>query len=104
MTPASRFHADKRIFVPAFLGVWAAAFGLAPGPLSKFLVIAPALLGALAWWTILTPERWLALFFVCSLLLPPLPVPIGNSGVHLAPLIALLGLMIGFLRISEWRN
>jgi O-antigen ligase len=77
---------------------------LAPNPQYKLLVIAPPLLGALAWWTILTPERWLALFFFCSLLLPPLPFPIGNSGVHIAPLIALLGLAAGVLRITEWRG
>jgi len=90
-------------WAPVFVGIWAAAFGLAPSPEYKLLTIAPPLLGALAWWTILTPERWLALFFFCSLLLPPLPFPFGNSGVHVAPLIVLLGLGTGVLRITEWR-
>ena len=35
MTPAQRFHLDKRSFVPAFVGVWAAAFGIAPSPQYK---------------------------------------------------------------------
>jgi O-antigen ligase len=62
------------------------------------------MLGALAWWTLLTPERWLGLFFFCSLLLPPLPFPIGNTGIHVAPVVAFLGLLAGLLRISEWRE
>jgi hypothetical protein len=111
MTPSSsgnartsRPYLAKPGWVPVFLGVWAAAFALAPNPQYKLLMIAPPLLVVLAWWTILTPERWLALFFLCSLLLPPLPFPIGNSGVHIAPLIALLGLAAGVLRINEWRG
>ncbi len=102
MTPAQRFHLDKRSLVPAFVGVWAAAFGIAPNPQYKLLVAAPPLLGMLAWWTIRAPERWLALFFFASLLLPPLPFPIGNSGIHVAPAIALLGLAAGGLRSTEW--
>ncbi len=34
---------------------------------------------------------WLGSFFACLLLLPPLPFPIGNSGAHVAPFVALLG-------------
>jgi hypothetical protein len=47
---------------------------------------------------------WLGLFFFCSLLLPPLPLPFGNSGVHVAPLVALLGLAVGAARADEWRT
>ncbi len=68
------------------------------------LVAAPALVSGLAWWSILKPERWLALFFLLALLLPPLPLPFGNSGVHVAVLAALLGVLSGVLRITEWRR
>ncbi len=64
MTPAQRFHLDKRSFAPAFVGVWAAAFGIAPGPQYKLLVAAPPLLGMFAWWTIRAPERWLCALFL----------------------------------------
>jgi O-antigen ligase len=48
---------------------------------------------------------WLGLFFFCSLLLPPLPFPGGNSGVHIAPLVALLGLVrTGECRTSRLGN
>ena len=45
-------------------------------------------------------ESWLGVFFFCSLLLPPLPFPVGNSGVNIAPIVALFGLV----RASEWRT
>src|ERR1035438_4927001 len=49
------------------------------------------------------PGWWLELFFFCALLLPPLPFPIGDSGVHIAPLVALLGLRAVLVRADEWQ-
>jgi O-antigen ligase len=94
----------RRNLAPVFVGAWAAAFGLAPGPEAKLAIVAPLAVGGMAWWTILNPERWLALFFFCSLLLPPLPLPFGNSGVHIAPMVVLVGILAGLLRITEWRS
>lgn len=71
---------------------------------AQFLVTAPAVLGGLTWWSILKPDRWLAFFFFCAILLVPLPLPFGNAGVHIAPLAALLGLISGVLRITEWHS
>lgn len=73
-------------------------------PAAQLVVAAPALMGGAAWWSILKPERWIALFFLLAILLPPLPVPFGNAGIHLAPLAALLGLVSGALRITEWQR
>jgi O-antigen ligase len=103
MTPAFRWNFNKRSLIPVALGKDAAAFGVTPGLASRLPMIAAALSSALAWLTILSPERWLTIFFICSLLLPPLPFPIGNSGVHVAPLVALLGLVAGVVRAREWR-
>ncbi len=55
------------------------------------------------WWTLQTPARWLALFFGAVLLLPPLPMPIGDSGPHPGLLFAALGLLAGMLWLAEWR-
>ena len=74
-----------------------------PYPENRCLAIAPTLWGKPASWTLLASSRWLSVFFFCSLLLPPLPFPIGNSGVHIAPLVALLGLVAGVTRADEWR-
>jgi O-antigen ligase len=53
----------------------------------------------------LAGRSWLGVFFFCSLLLPPLPFPVGNSGVHLAPLVALVGLVGGREgRITRYGN
>jgi hypothetical protein len=89
--------------MPYAIGIWAAAIALAPDPWMKALIAAPALGSAVVWWIIRAAERWLGLFFFCVLLLPPLPAPFGNSGVHIAPLFALLGLFGGVLRMPEWR-
>ncbi len=51
---------------------------------------------------ILAPS-WLAVFFVLTLLLPPLPLAMGSSGPHLAVLAAAAGLWIGLRRFAEWR-
>ena len=86
------------------LGAWSAAVALLPSPTGKFVLAVPVLGAALFYWVILCPSRWLVAFFFCLLLLPPLPLPLGNSGVHVAPLFALLGGMVGLVWIREWAS
>jgi O-antigen ligase len=57
----------------------------------------------LCFWTLLTPARWLVLFLFTAMLLPPLPLLIGDSGPHPALLFAALGVLAGLLRLGEWR-
>jgi hypothetical protein len=85
------------------MGAWAAAIATTPGLEVKLLLTAPALLLAVLWWSLQTPVRWLALFFGAALLLPPLPIAIGDSGPHLSLLFAALGLLAGVLWKAEWR-
>src|ERR1700749_5353474 len=92
----------RQSLLPALLGGSAAAVALAPDLPSRMLIAGPPVAVALAWWTILSPERWLGLFFFCAILLPPLPGPFGNAGLNVAPLFALAGLFVGALRINEW--
>jgi O-antigen ligase len=47
--------------------------------------------------------RWWSGFAVASLLLPPLPYALGNTGPHLALVFAALGVWIGVVRLREWR-
>src|SRR4051794_4448579 len=89
--------------VPAFLGVWAAAIALAPAWKSKAILIAPAIAIPALWWTVAKPARWVGLFLLAALLLPPLPFPIGDSGPHPALIVAAIGLFAGLLRLREWR-
>lgn len=90
-------------FPPLIFGVWAAAIGLVRSLPMKAALIAPAAIAPLLWWTLLEPSRWLALFLGAALLLPPLPIPIGDSGPHPALLPAAVGLLVGVLRQPEWR-
>ena len=79
------------------LGVWAAAIGFRP------MIALPLAAALLIWWTLRTPVRWLALFLGTALLLPPLPIPIGDSGPHPSLIFAALGLVAGVLWMGQWR-
>ena len=84
-------------------GAWAAAIATA-GPLGvKAALAAPALIVPLAWWTLARPARWLVCFLVAALLLPPLPIPVGDSGPHPCLVFAALGVLAGLLRLPDWR-
>jgi len=97
-----RLRADFAI--PAALGFWSAAIALAPGPWFKLALAGPPVVAAAIWWTLLRPHRWLAAFFIFLLLTPPLPIPLGDAGVHTAPLLAAVGLLAGLIRMKEWRT
>jgi O-antigen ligase len=86
----------------AFFGLWAAAIAVAPSINVKALLAAPALLLPIAWWSVLRPGRWSALFLATALLLPPLPVAIGDSGPHICLLFAALGLLSMAIWSPEW--
>lgn len=97
-----RLRADA--LTPAVIGVWSGAIAVAPSPWTKLALIAPAVAAAVVWWTLLRPHRWLALFFLFLLLTPPLPIPLGDSGIHTAPVFAALGILAGLVRLGEWRS
>src|SRR5215472_10270119 len=46
---------------------------------------------------------WLTLFFAAALLLPPLPIALGDSGPHACVLIAGIGLLLGTMSLAHWR-
>ena len=86
------------------LGVWSAAVALVPSAVGKLALIIPLFIAALFCWMILHPARWLVVFFFCLLLLPPLPLPLGDTGVHVAPLFALLGGFVSLAWAREWSS
>jgi len=90
-------------WAPLALGAWAAAIAVAPSFTAKVLLCAPALVVAVLWWSLQSPTRWLALFFGAALLLPPLPIAIGDSGPHPSLVFAALGLLAGVLWAADWR-
>jgi hypothetical protein len=95
--------------VPLALATWAAAVALTPGLGAKLALAAPLPLAAALWWMLQQPlsrlpSRWLALFFFCLLLTPPLPIPLGDSGMHVAPLLAVVGIFTGVIFVRGWRS
>ena len=88
--------------LPLAFGVWAAAIALSPRWTGKAILAAPAAIVPLLAWTLAKPARWIALFLGTALLLPPLPIPIGDSGPHPSLLFAAIGLFAGLLRAREW--
>ncbi len=46
---------------------------------------------------------WLTLFFASALLLPPLPIALGDSGPHLCLLFSAAGLLLGVMSLRHWR-
>jgi hypothetical protein len=93
----------KQLLAGLLVGVYAAAIALAPSLEAKALLCAPLIAIPIFWRLLSTPTAWLALFLGCALLTPPLPIPLGDSGPHIAIAIAGLGLFIGLLRLGEWR-
>jgi len=103
MIPAAGARDRRELLVGLALGLYAAAVALTPGIAPKAELCAPLILIPLAWRLLATSTAWLTLFFACALLTPPLPIRLGDSGPHVALLIAGAGLFIGLLRLSEWR-
>jgi hypothetical protein len=90
---------------PALLvGLLAAEFALIPGTKGRIVAGAAMVLLALLCWALLDFGRWLTLFFVSSILLPPLPVSIGNSGPHLSLLFAGMGFLLGATHFYQWKR
>src|ERR1700722_10029116 len=103
MIPAAGARDRRELLIGLALGLYAAAVALTPEIAPKAVLCAPLILIPLAWRLLATSTAWLTLFFACALLAPPLPIRLGDSGPHVALLIAGAGLVIGFLRLPEWR-
>jgi O-antigen ligase len=103
MIPAAAGRDRRELLVGLALGLYATAVALTPGVEGKVALAAPLVLIPLAWRLAATSTAWLTLFFLCALLAPPLPIRLGDSGPHVALLIAAAGIFIGLLRLTEWR-
>jgi hypothetical protein len=103
MNPAATLRARPQAALALLFGCWSAALATAPTLAMKAVLLAPAVLLPLAGWTLAAPGRWVALFLVSALLLPPLPIAIGDSGPHPCLLFAALGVWSGALWLGRWR-
>ena len=96
-------HLRPELAGGAAIGAIAASIALVPSVPVKLALCGALIAIPLLLWMLARPNRWLYAFFAAALLLPPLPVALGNSGPHVATAFALLGLWIGLLRAGEWR-
>jgi O-antigen ligase len=99
----TRWGQPWQIAAPALAGAYAAAIALAPKPAVAVALAAPLAAVPFAYWVILKRDRWLMLFLAAALLLPPLPLGLGNSGPHPAVIFVIFGLLAGVLSPGEWR-
>jgi O-antigen ligase len=90
-------------FISLAIGAYAALVAAASSLAVGAGLVAPLLLASVAWWTLAQPHRWVAAFVATAILLPPLPVPLGNSGPHPSLLFAALGIFAGILYLRDWR-
>ncbi len=67
------------------------------------MLAAPVAFAAVAWWTLGKPHRWVGAFIASAILLPPLPIPLGDSGPHPSLLFAAIGGFAGVLYLRNWR-
>jgi hypothetical protein len=88
----------------SFVGLAAGCTAILPGREWSAVVLAAVLLtGWVAWWLLAGVSRWVLLFIATVLLLPPLPLPWGDSGVHPAIAIVSFGVITGLIYIRRWR-
>src|SRR3954465_11260730 len=106
MTETDQLWARSRCHyaVPIALGIWAAFIALVPTITAKLLWSAPIVIAALCWWCFLHPQRWLLLFLCALVVLPPLPIPLGDSGPHPALAILVFGLFVCAFRLHKWKT
>jgi O-antigen ligase len=98
-----RTRDPKQVLLGLGLGLYATAVALAPSLTTKVILSAPLIAVPLAWRILKVPNLWLALFLIFVLLAPPLPIALGDSGPHVALIFACAGLLIGLIRLREWR-
>jgi O-antigen ligase len=87
--------------IVAFL---ATEFALIPGNKARIVAGAAMVFLALLCWAFLDFGRWILLFFASAILLPPLPVSIGNSGPHVSLVFAAIGLLLGGMHLYQWKR
>src|ERR1700710_1954445 len=85
-------------------GAWSAVVATAPATGARLALALPPLVAVSLWWATLRAHRWLLLFFPCLLLTPPIPGPVGDTGLHLAPAFVLVGVFVGLVRMQEWNR
>jgi O-antigen ligase len=102
MIEVRRVQPPHWFLISIAIGAYAALVASAPTFSSRAALTAPLALAILACWTLAAPHRWVAGFMAAALLLPPLPIPLGDSGPHPSLLFAAFGILAGALYVHDW--
>ena len=85
------------------LGIYSSLVAVLPDT-ARLALVAPMALIGLAWWILAgPPDRWLLSFLCAAVLLPPLPIALGDSGPHPSLILAAMGALVGLIRLRQWR-
>lgn len=103
MTEARAALPPRWIFVSIGIGAYAALVASVHSLTSASVLAAPLALAVAAWWTLAERTRWIGAFIGAALVLPPLPIPMGDSGPHPALLFVALGIFGGLLYLRDWK-
>jgi len=90
--------------VPIAIGVYAALIATARSSATAALLAAPLALAGIAWWTLSGPRRWIAGFIAAAILLPPLPIALGDTGPHPCLLFGVFGILAGVIYRRAWQT
>jgi O-antigen ligase len=91
-------------FVPALaIGLCAGLLPLIGPATVVWIALAALCFAPFVWYGFCKPKLWPLLFCGAAILFPPLPFPVGDSGVHISIVIAGAGLLAGLARLQEWR-
>jgi O-antigen ligase len=97
-------HRRAEWLVPVSFGAVAAGLALIHGAVFKAAIAGLIVSALLLYWTLQRAHRWITVFFAAAILLPPLPLAIGDSGPHPALLLAGVGVLAGILALPRWRS
>jgi O-antigen ligase len=87
-----------------YIGVAGATVALLPDYRIQLGLVGLLAGATLLYWLLWNPSRWLVAFFFAAILLPPLPLPGGNSGLSVAPSLAAFGVVSALLSARSWRS
>jgi len=103
MATISSRELPRNYWIAGMLGACACLAAAWPRPLEAGVWAALVMAVPLVLWALQSATAWIGWFFFVALLLPPLPIALGNSGPHLALAAAGVGLLCGIFRLEEWQ-
>jgi O-antigen ligase len=104
MDASDRLFQDRRPYAVLLLSLLSAAIALVPSWEGKLMLAAPFGIVLFCVWVLRRSDRWLIVFLCTLVVLPPLPIQMGDSGPHPSLLIFCLGLLSLCVHAQQWKR